>query len=114
MRLSVPTRIARRGAHTSLVPARRIAREALITVRPDSGGVPLTELAPGEHGRVLAVRPAVHQDRLVRLSTLGVVPGAIVELQQLLPAAILRIAETTFVVETEIAAEIYVERVGSR
>jgi len=83
-------------------------------VRPDSAGVPLTELAPGERGRVVAVRPATHQDRLVRLSTLGVVPGAVVELEQLRPAAILRIAETTFVVETEIASEIYVERVGRR
>ena len=83
-------------------------------MRPDSAGVPLTELAPGEHGRVVAVRPATHQDRLVRLSTLGVVPGAVVELEQLLPAAILRVAETTFVVETEIASEIYVERVGRR
>ena len=77
-------------------------------------GLPLTRLTPGERGRVVAVRPGTHQDRLVRLSTLGVVPGALVELEQLAPAAILRVAETTFAVETEIAAEIYVERVETR
>ena len=78
------------------------------------GGLSLIRLAPGEQGRVVAVRPGTHQDRLVRLSTLGVVPGALVEVEQLAPAAILRVAETTFAVETEIAAEIYVERVETR
>ena len=77
-------------------------------------GLPLTHLAPGDCGRVVAVRPGTHHDRLVRLSTLGVVPGAVVEVEQLAPAAILRVAETTFAVETEIAAEIYVERVETR
>jgi Fe2+ transport system protein FeoA len=80
---------------------------------PDAG-LPLVRLAPGEQGRVLAVRPGAHQERLVRLSTLGVVPGALVEVEQLAPAAILRVAETTFAIETEIAAQIYVERVETR
>jgi len=76
--------------------------------------LPLTRLAPGDLGRVVAVKPGIHQDRLVRLSTLGLVPGTVVEVEQLAPAAILRVAETTFAVETEIAAAIFVERLEPR
>jgi len=79
----------------------------------EADGLPLTQLVPGERGRVVAVRPRAQQDRLVRLSTLGLVPGAVVVVEQLRPAAILRVAETSFAIETEIAGEIYVERLGA-
>jgi DtxR family Mn-dependent transcriptional regulator len=50
--------------------------------------------------------------RLIRLSNLGVVPGATVRLQQRSPAAVLRVGETTLAVDADVAGEIYVKRVG--
>jgi DtxR family Mn-dependent transcriptional regulator len=45
---------------------------------------------------------------MVKLSSLGVLPGAIVELQQKVPAAVIRVGETTVALDGEIAAEIFV------
>jgi len=72
---------------------------------------PLHRLAPGESGRIVHIVPREPR-RLVRLSSLGVVPGATVRLQQKSPAVVLRVGETTLAVEPEFADEIYVKRVG--
>jgi DtxR family Mn-dependent transcriptional regulator len=72
---------------------------------------PLDRLAVGQKARVVYIAPR-EPARLVRLSNLGIVPGVILELQQRSPAAVLRVGETTLAVEPEIAAEIYVKRVG--
>lgn len=71
---------------------------------------PLAELPVGEAGRIVYIASR-EPDRLMRLSHLGVVPGAIVRLTQSRPAAILRLGETVLAVEPEIAGEIYVKRV---
>ncbi|HYK40882.1 MAG TPA: metal-dependent transcriptional regulator [Thermoanaerobaculia bacterium] len=72
---------------------------------------PLAELPVGQEGRIVYIA-AKDPERLMRLSHLGVVPGAAVRLTQSRPAAILRIGETVLAVEPEIAGEIYVKRVG--
>jgi DtxR family Mn-dependent transcriptional regulator len=72
---------------------------------------PLQRLAPGETGRIVHIVPREAR-RLMRLSNLGVVPGALVRLQQKSPAVVLRVGETTLAVEPEFADEIYVKRVG--
>jgi DtxR family Mn-dependent transcriptional regulator len=72
---------------------------------------PLHRLAPGESGRIVHIAPREGR-RLMRLSSLGVVPGAVVRLQQKSPAVVLRIGETTLAVEPEFADEIYVKRVS--
>ena len=72
---------------------------------------PLDRLPVGEEARVVYIAPR-EPARLVRLSNLGVVPGAILRLQQRSPAAVLRVGETTLAVEPEVAGEIYVKRVG--
>ena len=48
----------------------------------------------------------------VRLSNLGLVPGASVVLQQRRPAAVVQVGETTLALDPEIAAAIYVRRAG--
>ena len=68
---------------------------------------PLDRLPVGQWGRIVHIA-AREPERLVRLSSLGVVPGATVQLQQRSPAAVLRIGETTLAVEPSIAGEIYV------
>jgi DtxR family transcriptional regulator, Mn-dependent transcriptional regulator len=67
-------------------------------------------LAPGQSGRIVYIVPR-EPGRLVRLAGLGVVPGAVVQLQQKSPAAVLRVGETTLALDPAIAAEIYVRRV---
>jgi DtxR family Mn-dependent transcriptional regulator len=69
---------------------------------------PLDRLPVGQSGRIVYIAPR-EPARLVKLSNLGVVPGATVRLQQRSPAAVIRVGETTIAVEPEIAAEIYVK-----
>lgn len=75
--------------------------------RPGTQPVPLTRLRAGQSGRVVHVAPDEPQ-LMVKLSSLGVLPGAIVELQQKLPAAVVRVGETTIALDGDIAAEIFV------
>ena len=70
---------------------------------------PLEKLAPGESGRIVHIVPR-QPGRLVRLASLGVVPGARVHLQQTWPAVVIRIGETTLALESEVASEIFVKR----
>ena len=72
---------------------------------------PLDRLAVGERGRIIYIAPR-EAERLVKLSTLGLIPGAILHLKQTNPAAVLSIGETTLAVDPEIAGEIYVKRVN--
>ena len=72
---------------------------------------PLTRLPVGERGRIVYIIPRDSQ-RLVKLSNLGIVPGATISLQQKSPAAVLRVGETTLAVDPEIAAEIYIKKIG--
>jgi DtxR family Mn-dependent transcriptional regulator len=70
---------------------------------------PLSRLPLGQEGRIVYIAPR-EPARLVRLSNLGVVPGATVVLQQSSPAAVLRIGETTLALDPVIADEVYVKR----
>lgn len=72
---------------------------------------PLSHLPLGEPARIVFIAPR-HKERLVRLANLGLVPGAVVRLDQRSPAAVLRIGETTLAVDSDMAAEIYVKRAG--
>lgn len=68
---------------------------------------PLGQLAVGTRARVVHVVPK-HPDQLLRLSNLGLVPGAVVVLRQKRPAAIVAIGETRLAVDSEITDAIYV------
>lgn len=69
-----------------------------------------TELNPGERGRVVFIAPR-HHDRLNRLSSLGLVPGAMVKLHQKQPTYVLDIGETSIAIDYEIAKEVFVKKV---
>ncbi len=47
--------------------------------------------------------------RLVRLSALGIVPGAVLTLLQRRPATIVKVAQTTIALDPDVALEIWVE-----
>lgn len=72
---------------------------------------PLSRVPLGEAARIVFIAPR-HKERLARLANLGLVPGAVICLDQRSPAAVLRIGETTLAVDPDMAGEIYVKRAG--
>jgi DtxR family transcriptional regulator, Mn-dependent transcriptional regulator len=72
---------------------------------------PLDRMPVGEEGDVVSIA-AREPARIVQLANLGLRPGARIRFQQRSPAAVVRVGETTLAIEPEIAAEIYVKRVG--
>jgi DtxR family Mn-dependent transcriptional regulator len=70
---------------------------------------PLARMTPGDDARVVHV-VGRGGPRLARLANLGLVPGALLHLQQTTPALVIRIGETTLALEPEIAADIYVSQ----
>ena len=71
--------------------------------------LPLTELNPGEDGRIVFIAPKEHK-RLDKLTTFGVVPGSTIKLRQKTPSFIIKIGETDLAIDTDIAKEIYVRK----
>lgn len=74
--------------------------------------VPLASLARGESARITDMPFGDTPNRWVRLSALGLVPGAVVVLRQRKPAAIVAIGATRIALDPEIAERILVERVS--
>lgn len=69
----------------------------------------VTDMRPGESGRVVFMSPKNH-GRLDKLSSLGLMPGAVVKLHQKQPTFVLMVGETSIAVDHEIAAEIFVKK----
>jgi Fe2+ transport system protein FeoA len=72
----------------------------------------LTTLRPGQTGIIMSIASTV-PERLVKLSSLGVMPGVRVTLVQRNPAVVLEIAETTIALDGDVAESILVEPVGA-
>jgi Fe2+ transport system protein FeoA len=104
VRLPVPTPFARRRSGET--PVRRpLAR---VSASPPQRGIPLTRLKPGTAATVVRIGSA-DAGRAVRLSSLGLVPGADLLLVQRRPAVVLRVGETAIAVDEEVADEIFVD-----
>jgi DtxR family Mn-dependent transcriptional regulator len=69
---------------------------------------PLDHLPIGRSGRIVYIVPR-QPEQLVKLSSLGIVPGAVIRLQQTRPAAVVKVGETTLALDASIAAGIYVK-----
>lgn len=76
---------------------------------PEDAIEPLSRLLPGEVARVVHVA-ARETARLVKLSTMGLVPGAVVRLLQRKPAVVLEIGHTTLALDEAITGDIFVAR----
>ncbi len=70
----------------------------------------LTELEPGERGRIMYIKPK-HHARLHRLSSFGLTPGTVVELHQRSPAFCIRYEGTEIAVNRDVAEDIYVSKI---
>jgi DtxR family Mn-dependent transcriptional regulator len=95
--------------HGKPIPQGPCCRSLARTVEPLVQ--PLDRLAAGSRGRIVYIAPR-ESGELARLSSLGIVPGATIFLQQKSPAVVMRIHETTLAVDPAIAGEIYVKRAG--
>lgn len=70
---------------------------------------PLERIPLGEPARIVHI-VARDPQRISKLSSLGVVPGAIVALRQLRPAAVVTLGQTTLALDPEIARSIWVRK----
>lgn len=70
----------------------------------------LNKLAIGERATVVRLDNR-HPGQLVKLSSLGVLPGAAILLRQKRPASVIAVGETTLAIDPEIAESIYVTKV---
>ena len=114
LRFPVTPPVAHRGFRATRVRVRgeALKRDVSWPGRKVRGAArPLPTLRNGESG-VIARIDAVAPERLVKLSSLGVMPGVRVVLVQRNPAVVLRIAETTIAVDRAVADEILVEPDG--
>jgi len=71
---------------------------------------PLNDLALGKEGRVVFISTKV-KDRLEPLSSLGVIPGSVVQLKQKHPSCVIQIGETTVALDESIGREIFVREI---
>jgi len=72
--------------------------------------LPLSRLGSGQWGRVVCIR-ASDATRTVRLSSLGLMPGAVIRLTQQRPAAVIQLAETRIALDLDVASRILVRPV---
>jgi DtxR family Mn-dependent transcriptional regulator len=70
--------------------------------------VSLDRIRPGQFAEVVKLQ-SVDPARVDRLGAYGVVPGSIVQVQQLHPALIFRIGETEVSIDHTVASEILVQ-----
>jgi Fe2+ transport system protein FeoA len=73
---------------------------------------PLSHLRPGQSARVVHI-VAREAARLIKLSALGVVPGAIVRVVQRKPAVVLEVGNTTLALDEAITGDIFVAPLGA-
>ena len=71
--------------------------------------VNLTQLAPGERGRITYIKPKDHS-RLHRLSSFGLSPGTVLEVHQRSPAICIRYEGTELAINQDVAEDIFVAR----
>lgn len=75
--------------------------------------LPLSELSPGDRGKVAYLRTE-NSKRLQKLLTLGILPGVEVEMLQRFPSFVFRIGHSQMAVDREMAEGIHVRLAGGK
>ena len=91
--------------HDKPIPRGPCCDEDLHEVRPVV--VKLNELHPGQRGTI-AYLHAEDQGKLGKLLSMGVLPGAHIELQRCIPTFVFRVGFSQFAVDEEIAGSVFV------
>ena len=73
--------------------------------------VDLTQLGPGERGRITYIKPR-HHERLHRLSSFGLTPGTVIEVHQRSPAFCIRFEGTELAINRDVAEDIFVAKMA--
>lgn len=68
---------------------------------------PLSSIDVGKQVKIVYILPSLKK-RLERLTNLGIIPGAILQIRQRYPALVVNCNETTIALDKEVGAEIYV------
>lgn len=95
--------------HGKPIPRGHCCSKFITTIKPIV--IPLSQLAPGEEGSIVFIS-SLYQQRLSRLSGLGILPGARVRLIQKLPSFVITLAENQIALDAAIVSEIYVRKGG--
>jgi len=80
------------------------------------GLMTLPELRAGDVARVIEIRSgegSAGDGRLLKLSSLGLVPGSLVRFQQRWPACVVWVGETQLSLDEEVARHIWLEKITS-
>jgi DtxR family Mn-dependent transcriptional regulator len=72
--------------------------------------VRLNEFEAGKSGKIVFITPS-DVSRIGRLSSIGIIPGAVVRLLQKSPSVVIQIDETTIAIDSDLAREIFVKKV---
>lgn len=72
--------------------------------------VALPALRAGDVARVVEIQAADH-GRLLKLSSLGLVPGSLVRFQQRWPACVVWVGETQLSLDEDVAREIWLQKI---
>ncbi len=72
---------------------------------------PLSDLGVGEQGTITFITPR-YRSRLNQLSSLGVIPGTTVRLQQRHPTCVIQVGESTIAMDRELSRNIFVRSRG--
>jgi DtxR family Mn-dependent transcriptional regulator len=97
----------RKCPHGRPIPEGECCRKAEKEISPVV--FPLSDAVSGDELRVAYISTHRH-DRLHRLSSLGLLPGAILTLHQRKPSLVVKIGETQLALDPEVARDIYVRR----
>ncbi|HEX77174.1 MAG TPA: metal-dependent transcriptional regulator [Dehalococcoidia bacterium] len=96
--------------HGSSIPPGRCCLEREEKVQPVVA--PLSELNPGQGGKIAYIY-APEAGKLQKLMSMGILPGAPIELMQRFPSYVFQVRHTQFAVDRELADAIYVRLVAS-
>lgn len=96
--------------HGKKIPPGRCCKASRRQVTPIV--MPLTELPVSSDAKIVFIT-SPHHRRFGRLVNLGVVPGGKITLLQKKPSFLMRIGSTEIAIDSDIASDIYVRRVGN-
>jgi len=96
--------------HGKRIPPGRCCKASRRQVTPIV--VPLTELPVSSDAKIVFITTPHHR-RFGRLVNLGVVPGGKITLLQKKPSYLMRIGSTEIAIDSDIASDIYVRRIGN-
>lgn len=95
--------------HNKPIPRGECCKKYRVDVTPVV--VRLNDFEVGKNCKILFITPS-EAARIGRLSSIGIIPGAVIKLMQKKPSLVLQIDETTIAIDPELAKEIFVKRVA--